>query len=52
MTSTATPSKVKVAAHGDRAILITRSFNAPRELVFDAMSKPALIKQWLNGPPG
>lgn len=52
MTSTATPSKVKVAAHGDRAILITRSFNAPRELVFDALSKPPMVKKWLNGPPG
>lgn len=52
MTSTATPNKVKVAPKGDRSILITRAFNAPRELVFDAMSKPAMIKVWLNGPPG
>ncbi|HRT52522.1 MAG TPA: SRPBCC domain-containing protein [Flavobacteriales bacterium] len=52
MTSTATPNKVKVAPHGDRAILITRSFNAPRELVFDALSKPPMVKKWLNGPPG
>ena len=45
-------NKVKVTAHGDRAILITRSFNAPRELVFDAMSKPEMMKHWFHGPPG
>jgi len=36
----------------DLEILITRSFNAPRDLVWEAMSKPELIKQWLFGPPG
>lgn len=45
-------NKVKVASHGERAILITRSFNAPRSLVFDAMSKPDMVKHWLHGPPG
>ncbi|MEO8590948.1 MAG: SRPBCC family protein [Flavobacteriales bacterium] len=45
-------NKVKVVAHGDRAILITRSFAAPRALVFDAMSKPEMMKQWFHGPPG
>lgn len=43
---------VKVAPKGTREILITRSFNAPRALVFDAFSKPAMVKQWLHGPPG
>ena len=45
-------SKVKIEVHGDRAIRITRSFKAPRELVFDAMSKPDMVKHWLHGPPG
>lgn len=45
-------AKVKVTAKGDRELVITRSFNAPRTLVFDAMSKPAMVKQWLHGPPG
>ena len=45
-------AKVKVVPHGDRAILITRSFNAPRKLVFDAMSRPEMMKQWFHGPPG
>ena len=43
---------VKVAPKGTREILITRSFNAPRAFVFDAFSKPAMVKQWLHGPPG
>lgn len=31
---------------------MTRDFNAPRRLVFDAFTKPELVKQWLLGPPG
>lgn len=45
-------TKVKVVPHGERAILITRSFNAPRALVFDAMSKPEMMNHWFHGPPG
>lgn len=45
-------SNVKVVPQGDREFVITRRFHAPRTLVFDAMSKPAMVKQWLNGPPG
>ena len=29
-----------------------RVFDAPRTLVFDAMSKPEFLKRWLLGPPG
>jgi uncharacterized protein len=36
----------------DREIVMTRDFDAPRALVFDAMSKPELLKRWLLGPPG
>jgi len=43
---------LKVTANGDREIVMTRSFNAPRHLVFEALSKPELVKQWLLGPPG
>jgi uncharacterized protein YndB with AHSA1/START domain len=31
---------------------MTREFNAPRRLLFDAFTKPELVKQWLLGPPG
>ncbi len=31
---------------------MTRVFDAPRTLVFDAHTKPELIQRWLLGPPG
>ena len=43
---------MKVTTLTDREIVITREFDAPRELVWDAMSKPELLKRWLFGPPG
>lgn len=43
---------VNISTPTDLEILITRSFNAPRDLVWEAMSRPELIKQWLFGPPG
>jgi uncharacterized protein YndB with AHSA1/START domain len=43
---------LKVAAQGDREIVMTRVFNAPRRLVYAAFTKPELVKQWLLGPPG
>ena len=36
----------------DRAIRIQRHFAAPRQLVWDAHTQPALLKRWLLGPPG
>jgi uncharacterized protein YndB with AHSA1/START domain len=41
-----------VAALGDREIVMTREFDAPRRLVFDAWTKPELLKRWLLGPDG
>ena len=43
---------LKVTTPSDREIAMTRVFNAPRRLVFEALSKPELVKQWLLGPPG
>jgi uncharacterized protein YndB with AHSA1/START domain len=40
--------KVKIEARGDREIVIDRVFDAPRDLVYDAYTKPALLKQWLG----
>ncbi len=45
-------SKLNVVAEGDRSIRITRAFDAPRTLVFDAMSKPEMMLQWFHGPQG
>jgi len=41
-----------ITAHGDREIVVTRVFDAPRRLVFDAYTKPELVKRWLLGPEG
>jgi uncharacterized protein YndB with AHSA1/START domain len=43
---------LKVTAPSDREIAMTRVFEAPRSLVFHALTKPDLIKRWLLGPPG
>ena len=43
---------LKLTTRGDREIVMTRVFDAPRSLVFDAFTKPELVKQWLLGPPG
>lgn len=43
---------LKVQLVGDREIVMTRVFDAPRTLVFDAMTKPELVKRWLTGGPG
>jgi len=43
---------MKLALSGDREVVVTRHFNASRQLVWDAMTKPELIKRWLTGPPG
>lgn len=42
---------LKVTTPTDREIVMTRVFDAPREMVFDAFSKPELLKQWF-GPRG
>jgi uncharacterized protein YndB with AHSA1/START domain len=41
-----------VAMKGEREVVITRAFAAPRALVFDAHTKPELVRKWLTGPPG
>ena len=43
---------LKISAQGDREIMMTRVFEAPRRLVFEAFTKPELVKRWLLGPDG
>ena len=45
-------STFAVTTPSDREISMTRVFNAPRRLVFAALTQPELVKQWLLGPPG
>ncbi len=44
--------KLQVTTPSDREILITRTFDAPRRLVWDAWTKPELLKRWLHGWDG
>jgi len=37
---------VAVTTPSDREIVMTRAFDAPRRLVFDALTKPELLKRW------
>jgi uncharacterized protein YndB with AHSA1/START domain len=43
-------NRLKVTAQGEREILMTRVFDAPRELVFDAWTQADLLRRWLWGP--
>lgn len=40
-----------VATPSDREVVLTRTFAAPRSLVFDALTKPELLRRWY-GPTG
>jgi uncharacterized protein YndB with AHSA1/START domain len=43
---------MQLVTRGDCEIVITRVFDAPREMVFDAHTKPELLKRWMTGSPG
>ena len=43
---------LQLTTRGEREIVMTRVFAAPRQLVFDAYTKPELVQRWLLGPPG
>ena len=45
MTNTRT---LQVTTPSDREIVMTRVFDAPRSLVFDALTKPELLTRWLG----
>lgn len=42
---------LKVTTPSPREIVLTRVFDAPRDLVFEAMTRPELLKRWF-GPHG
>jgi uncharacterized protein (TIGR03086 family) len=39
---------LSIESQGDRELVMTRAFNAPRRLVFEALTTPALVKRWLG----
>ena len=42
---------LKVSLPTEREVVMTRVFDAPRRLVFDALTKPELLRRWF-GPRG
>ncbi len=43
---------LKLASQGEREIVLSRNFIAPRPAVFAALTTPELVTRWLLGPPG
>ena len=41
-----------ITTPSDREIVITRLFDAPRRLVFDACTKAEHLPHWMTGPEG
>jgi uncharacterized protein YndB with AHSA1/START domain len=46
------PDALSITKPSDREVEITRAFDAPKKRVFDAFTRPDLVKRWLLGPPG
>lgn len=44
------PKPLTIEVVGDRQLVITREFDAPRELVFLCYSKPDLLRRWYGLP--
>ncbi|HEX2072047.1 MAG TPA: SRPBCC family protein [Thermoleophilaceae bacterium] len=44
--------KASVTLPADEQILITREFDAPRELVYEAWTTPELVRRWWSGDRG
>lgn len=42
--------RLEISTPSDREILMTRIFDAPRHLVFEALTTPELLKRWMFGP--
>jgi uncharacterized protein YndB with AHSA1/START domain len=53
MTMPSTQNKsLQITTPSDVEIRITRSFDAPRMMVWDAYTRPELVKRWLGRMPG
>ncbi|MEQ1901402.1 MAG: SRPBCC family protein [Devosia sp.] len=44
------PKPLTIETPGDRAIVVIREFDAPRQLVFLCYSKPELLRRWYGMP--
>ena len=52
MTAPATKNRARVTLPTSTQILITREFDAPRRLVYEALTMPELIKRWWHANRG
>jgi uncharacterized protein YndB with AHSA1/START domain len=43
---------LKITTPTDCEIAMIRVFDAPRRLVYEALTKPELLTRWFTGPPG
>jgi len=43
--------KLTIDTPSEREIVMTRVFDAPRQMLFDAFTKPELVPRWLTGRP-
>src|SRR5688572_26641465 len=46
------PKGLQVSTPTDTTIVLTRAFNAPRRLVWEAMTDPVKMRRWMLAPPG
>ena len=46
------PESFKISTPSDREVQVMRDFQAPRAVVFEAFTKPELVRRWLLGPDG
>jgi uncharacterized protein YndB with AHSA1/START domain len=42
----------QVITPGELEIVMARDFDAPPDMIFDALTKPELVRRWLTGPDG
>ena len=46
------PKALQISTPTDTTIVIVRTFNAPRRLVWEAFTNPAKMRRWMLPPPG
>ena len=46
------PIGLQISTPTDTTIVLTRTFNAPRRLVWEAMTNPVRMRRWMIAPPG
>jgi uncharacterized protein YndB with AHSA1/START domain len=52
MNPTGSKPKLELTTPSDREIVMSRVFEKPRKLVFEAFTKPEHLQRWLLGPDG